>query len=204
MDRVKKSFGSGACLGLLALALSACAGSQQPAASSRATGSVRAMPLDLSLALKMARDMRRAGHPDEAIGLLQLNIAHGEPDPELLIELGRLQIAAGRPQEAEAMLTEALRQVPDHMDANHVMAIALDRQNRPEAARPYYHRALAHEPENANLLNNLGLSLALAGDGAGAVEILERAAALSPASAQITANLRFLQSIVAPLPSAGG
>ena len=60
---------------------------------------------------------------------------------------------------------------------------------------PSYERASVLSPGNARILNNLALSRAMAGDRETAIQLLERAAALPSAPAQVRANLQLIAQL---------
>lgn len=191
MGRVKESFGAPVRYGIVLLLVAGCSGAGGQAPAPIAAGQTA------TLALKVAQDFRQAGYPEEGIAVLTPVLQGRDVGAEMLVELGRLEIAAGRPGPATKALAQALARDADNVAANHMMALALDRQGQPEAARPYYERALARVPDSPAILNNLGLSLALAGEREGALAVLRRAAALPEAPSQIRANLALVDALPA-------
>lgn len=201
---IKKICASWALCGVLALVLAGCSGTdRQMDAAGAADGLGR--HTEAALMLGMARELRRAGRPDDGIALLAPSAQSAGAGAELLVEMGRLEIAAGRPERAVTALEGALRRNPMDIDANHMMAVALDRQGRPESARAYYDRALRGAPDDPRILNNFGLSVAMAGDPASAAEILRRASSRPTASArQIGSNLALIEQLAAGPPTSAG
>jgi tetratricopeptide (TPR) repeat protein len=103
---------------------------------------------------------------------------------------GRALLEHGYVQEAIAELSIAATQVgPLLVEANNLLGIAYDRAGRHRDAVEAYNRALAFAPRDANVIANLGYSLYLADDFAGALKRLRQAAKLSPGQPVIYNNL---------------
>jgi len=75
------------------------------------------------------------------------------------------------------------------------VGVARDRLGRHAKARMSYQAAQTLSPENVAILNNLALSWALDGDLTRATAILERAAKLPGATAQIRQNLALVHGL---------
>jgi Flp pilus assembly protein TadD len=103
---------------------------------------------------------------------------------------GRALLEHGYVQESIAELTVAATQPgPDLVEANNLLGIAYDRIGWHKQAAEAYNRALTVAPKDANVLANLGYSLYLANDYAGALRRLRQAAKLSPGQPVIYNNL---------------
>ncbi len=103
---------------------------------------------------------------------------------------GRALLEHGYVQEAVAELTIAATQVgPGLVEANNLLGIAYDRIGRHKQAVEAYNRALTIAPKDPNVIANLGYSLYLADDYAGALKRLKQAAKLSPGQPVIYNNL---------------
>lgn len=103
---------------------------------------------------------------------------------------GRADLAAGRGAQAEVVYAAMVADAPDSAPAHGGLAISLDLQGRHTAAQAEYRKALALS-DTAATRANLGLSLAMAGDGAGALEMLRPLAADPAATAKTRHNLAF-------------
>jgi len=79
------------------------------------------------------------------------------------IPLARALLAHKRPDEALEVLDNVLRAVPGDLRALNAKGVALDSEGRHREAQALYRQALAAEPANPILRNNLRLSLALDG-----------------------------------------
>ena len=78
-----------------------------------------------------------------------------------------------------------------------MLGISCDRMGRHDEARAHYEKAAGLSPGNARILNNLALSRAMAGDLETGLQLLERAATLPAAPAQVQANLQLIARIKA-------
>lgn len=147
---------------------------------------------DADVVTGIARNLRYSGRTAEAVVALENSLQQLGDRLDLLVELGKQHVAAGKPELAVDPLLRATRLAPNRWEPVHVLGIAYDRMDRHEDARDWYERALAMSPGNAGILNNMALSRAMAGDRETALQLLERAAALPSASAQVRANLQLV------------
>jgi Flp pilus assembly protein TadD len=103
---------------------------------------------------------------------------------------GRALLEHGYVQEAVAELTVAATQVgPGLVEANNLLGIAYDRMGWHTQAAEAYNRALVVAPKDPVVIANLGYSLYLADDYAGALRRLRQAAKLAPGTPAIYNNL---------------
>ena len=84
-------------------------------------------------------------------------------DTDVLIELARVQLAAGNPQAALANLDIAIKRKPRDISVITARGIALDGLSRHAEAQEAYRFGLSMNPTDFALLSNLGLSLGLSG-----------------------------------------
>ena len=152
-------------------------------------------PEDKALALVLARDLRYAGEAPVAADLLQQVIARSGRDPALVAELGKAWLASGRESLALKTLEEATVLAPTAWDVHSAYGVALDSAARFAEAQAAYGRALALSPDNPEVLNNLGLSQAMAGNLADAVATLKTAEDQPRASMQVRQNLALLLTL---------
>jgi len=102
----------------------------------------------------------------------------GNPTTEF--QLGRGLAAAGKDEEAEPHLKEALRLDPQLSGGAQELAMVLQRLGRQEESIPLFEQTIAQEPKNAQALTNLGLALTETGKAKDAVPYLLRALAETP------------------------
>jgi protein O-GlcNAc transferase len=96
------------------------------------------------------------------------------------MELGRGLAAAGRDEEAEPPLREALKIDPKLPGGALELAMALQRMGKEEESIPLFQQALAANPKDAQTLTNLGLALTETGKAKDAVPYFNQALAQTP------------------------
>jgi len=103
---------------------------------------------------------------------------------------GRALLEHGYVPEAISNLSVAATQVgPGLVEANNLLGIAYDRVGWHKQAAEAYNRALTVAPKDPSVIANLGYSLYLANDYAGALKRLKQAAKLAPGQPVIYNNL---------------
>lgn len=152
-------------------------------------------PDDPATVLALARDLRYAGEAQTAADLLQQTIGQTGRDPALVAELGKAWLASGREGLALKTLEEATTLAPDAWDVHSAYGVALDSAARFDEAQAAYARALVLSPNNPVVLNNLGLSQAMAGRLADAVATLKTAEEQPQAGVQVRQNLALLLAL---------
>ena len=75
------------------------------------------------------------------------------------------------------------------------IAVTLDREGKHAAAQEKYRQGLKMDQNNLSLINNLGLSLAMAGEYAGAIRMLTRAVAHPKATGRQRRNLAWVYEL---------
>jgi len=146
-------------------------------------------PGDLEAALKLSAAVRKMGNPGRAIEITQTTRALYPSDPYLMAEYAAALIASERAFDAMPILNEGLSKTPTYGRLWSLKGAALDQQERYAEARQHYDRALRITPNDPNVMANLGLSHALAGDPATAEQWLRRAASMPNASNSVRQNL---------------
>jgi len=159
-------------------------------------------PNDKAVVLGLSRSLRQLMRPREAQGVLRRALQTAPKDPELLIEMAKIQLALGEAMEAVENLTAAEPLKPGAWDVQVALGIAYDRVGLYEEAERRYRRALELSPENAVALNNFGLSLAQANRLDEAIKVLERATHLPEATNQMRQNLALLHAMKGDLAAA--
>ena len=106
---------------------------------------------------------------------------------------GKQQLSGGYAGLAVVAFQRAIRLNPLSIAAMNGIGAAYDELKRYDIAQRYYRQALQLAPRSADTLNNIAVSLQLAGDPT-AREWFERAAQADPANITITANLALSRS----------
>ena len=146
-------------------------------------------PADLEAAVNLAATVRKMGNPGKAVEITQTTRALYPTDPYLTAEYAAALIASERGEEAIEPLDSALRTAPGYARLWSLKGAALDQLEKYDFARQHYMRALKITPNDPNVMANLGLSYALAGDPKTAETWLRRAAAQPGAGSHIQQNL---------------
>ena len=146
-------------------------------------------PSDLESAIKLAAAVRKLGNASRAVEITQTSLAIHPRDPYLLAEHAAALIADERALDAMPIIDSGLRLAPQYARLWSLKGAALDQTEDYGQAQRYYARALQITPNDPNILANVGLSHALAGDPATAETWLRRAVAMPGAGAGVRRNL---------------
>jgi len=145
-------------------------------------------PADLEAAVKLASAVRRMGNPSKALEITQTSRAMFPSDPYLMAEHSASLIALERGSEALKPLDTAIHAAPNYARLWSLKGAALDQTGQYDVARKHYEKGLKLSPHDPNIMANMGLSFALAGDPATAEKWLKQAAFHPDASAGIKQN----------------
>ncbi|MDQ2640901.1 MAG: tetratricopeptide repeat protein [Pseudomonadota bacterium] len=132
-----------------------------PARAVQAYGLLAGSPLELSARTSAARLMLREGAGADGLRLLD-EFADANPDRELETGLARahLQVEAKDLKGALATLDSLTKRFPDHPDVEYTRATVLESGGRTRDALTQFDRALKRRPEDPQLLNAYGYTLA--------------------------------------------
>lgn len=114
-------------------------------------------PSSINANVQMGRVHYDRGETAKAIGRYQKALEMAPDFPEALIGLQAALAAAGRKEEAFAILSRALELRPDDSDANYNMGVFLTERGDNAGARRRFEAALAVKPNNASAHFNLGV-----------------------------------------------
>jgi tetratricopeptide (TPR) repeat protein len=146
-------------------------------------------PGDASLWLLLGRSRALLGRVDLAEEALRRGIDLAPDDSAGYYYLGRLYDEINLPARAVTMLEKALQLSPSFIDAARDLGSALLHQGDAERAAEVLANAHALAPDDAGLLNNLGVAERQAGRLADARGSFERALALAEGSRAAAVNL---------------
>ena len=136
-------------------------------------------PTNLLLGLSYAENLGKIGQVDAQISVLK-SLANSHPqDASLQTKVGKQLLAAGRAGEATEMLARAAAQPNVDWKSLSALGSAYDQQGNYAKARESYAKALALQPGELSIENNMAMSFALQGKLPQAEKIL-RAAILQP------------------------
>jgi Flp pilus assembly protein TadD len=120
----------------------------------------------------MAENFERFDKNDHAIHAYQALLENQPKNSEASYRLAKLQLDEGYEHEALQTVQVALEHEPNEPRLMNVIGVIKDQQGDHDTAQFYYREALALQPDNVSISNNLGLSLALSGKGEQAVAVL--------------------------------
>ena len=81
-----------------------------------------------------------------------------EQKADLQIAVARSFESQGRMDDAKRLYLQVIESLPEHTEANHRLALLLDRKGECAAAEPYYRRIIELKPEDAEWRCDLGYS----------------------------------------------
>lgn len=153
-------------------------------------------PEDAGAALDYAKALRHADFANQAATILMPFARENEAIPGLKSEMAAIELALGNFDSAEEFGKQAVRQDPTDYIAYQNLGIALDaKQMHPEAERAFRKALENWQGDPTVIMNNLALNLASQNFVDEAVEILEKAKALSPDRMEIERNLRIVRTM---------
>lgn len=152
-------------------------------------------PNDKAITLALARNLRFAGNPQQAIAVLNGSGVPQAGDAMSLLELGKDYLAADQLNLAKPTLERAKQYAPLNWEVLSTLGVVYDYEGQYDEAQEQYEAALFVDPDNATVLNNKALSLAQEGDLAAAVAVMQLATDQPEASAQTRQNLALLMAL---------
>lgn len=152
-------------------------------------------PEDKKITLALARNLRFAGNPQQAIAVLNGANASQTGDAMTLLELGKDYLAADQLNLAKPTLERAKAAAPLNWEILSALGVVYDYEGKYDVAQEQYEAALFLDPDNPTILNNKALSLAQEGQLDEAVKVMELAIDQPTASAQARQNLALLMAL---------
>lgn len=153
-----------------------------------------------------ARNLRYSGEVDSALEVI--SIYEGELkkagvektsgeilSPAVLLEFSKSSISNKNPDIAITKLKKLVDSGVKDWEIYSVLGIAYDYKNDFDKAMDAYKDALEISPDNTDVINNMGLSLALSGDIYGATEIFEELVKGVDSKPQYRQNLAILLAL---------
>ncbi|MGH6894800.1 MAG: tetratricopeptide repeat protein [Dongiaceae bacterium] len=152
-------------------------------------------PEDKTVTLALARNLRFAGSPQQAIAVLNSGNASQSGDAMTLLELGKDYLAADQLNLAKPTLERAKTAAPLNWEILSALGVVYDYEGKYKLAQDQYDAALFLAPDNPTILNNKALSLAQEGRLDDAVTTMQLAIDQPEASAQARQNLALLMAL---------
>ena len=154
----------------------------------------QADPKNVSKGLAYADGLESVGQKDEALSVYQ-KLSEADPANDKLAGVyGRKLVAAGKSQQGIPVLESAEQQGNTDWRVMSALGSAYDQQGLYQKAREQYSKALAADPQNLAVMNNLAMSYALDGNLKEAERELRAADALprSKSEPRIRQNLALV------------
>ncbi|MGH1402909.1 MAG: tetratricopeptide repeat protein [Alphaproteobacteria bacterium] len=151
---------------------------------------------DPDAALAYAQSLRQANHLNRADIVLEPFTRDDTVYAGVNTEMSMIKLAMGDYDMAEKFAKDAILQDAADYEAYQNLGISLDaKEMHPEAERAF-RKGLEHwQGDPTTIMNNLALNLATQGFIDEAVEVLERAKALSPNRIELERNLRIIRTL---------
>jgi Flp pilus assembly protein TadD len=151
-------------------------------------------PEDPETLMKVATILKKMNRREAAAETYGALLAQHPRHQEARYSLGKLYMETGETALASIQFNHAMRDYPEDPRAYNALGILRDQEGEHEAAQGLYRLALARDPGNNSVRNNLGLSLALDGKRDEAIDVLAELA-VDPTANQTT--LRNLEAAYA-------
>lgn len=147
-------------------------------------------------ALAYARGLRQANYLNRAALILEPFAQQQDAASGVKTEMSMIQLGIDNYDAAESYAKEAIIQNPEDYQAYQNLGIALDAKEMHTEAERAFRKGLEYwEGDPTTIMNNLALNLATQGFIDEAIEVLERAKALSPDRIEIERNLRIIRTL---------
>ena len=156
---------------------------------------VRAQPKNVQAMRRLGDVLLRQERPREASEAYMGALRQAYGDREASIGYAKSMIAIGRMEAAMAHVEPLLEKYPEDLKVINLAAVVHDMQGNHAEAAKLYRRGLFIDPGSVSMNNNLGLSLALAGDAEGALGILKPLAEGAESTARIRQNLALAYGV---------
>lgn len=159
-------------------------------------------PQNPEAAVRYSSALRKIGSTRESVKVMSKAATRAPQNPDVNVELGKALVEDGRAFEAVRYFETALAARHDDWRALSAYGVALDQIGEHEMARLKYDAALRISPDAVSVMSNKGLSYALSGDLAQAVDTLRGAVTNRRGDARIRQNLALVLAIKGDLKEA--
>jgi Flp pilus assembly protein TadD len=149
-------------------------------------------PRDLKAAINYAKNLKAAGHKEQALGVLQgASTFHGS-NRELASEYGRVALDVGQAGLAQKLLEAADDPANPDWKVISARGTAHAKQGDYASAIPLYERALLLSPNQPSVVSNLAMAHAASGDAPRAESMLRQVAEAPNSDAKVRQNLSLV------------
>lgn len=160
-------------------------------------------PMEIEATLGLARNLRWAGQAARALSVLEKAPTSFKDDGRYQAELGKVHLILGDSSAGVRELDGAATKVGNDWRLYSALGIALDYQQSYPQAEVAYRKALEMCPDDAAVMNNLGISQGLSGNLDRAILTLQDALELDGHKAKIQRNLKLFKDARDLCPSCG-
>jgi len=153
-------------------------------------------PDDAAVATGFGQALREDEQFTRARQVLLPHTTGDDAYPDAVMELSMVQLSLGQYKEAELTARKAVELDPESGRAYLALGTALDAQNYHEQAEVAFRRGIDKwKGDPAPIMNNLALNLASQNKLDQAIDMLEKAKAISPGRMEIERNLRIINTL---------
>jgi Flp pilus assembly protein TadD len=154
----------------------------------------QANPGDVKKGLAYANALESIGRTEQQLSVYAQLVQHNADNAKLAGVYGRKLVSAGRSEEAIPVLERAEASADADWRIYSALGSAYDQQGLYQKARAQYDKALAADPQNLSVMNNIGMSYALEGNLKQAEATLRQADSLprSKSEPRIRQNLALV------------
>jgi Flp pilus assembly protein TadD len=142
-------------------------------------------PRNVGALVRQGTALAQLNQPEAAMEAYQRALAVDAACGSALLGLGRLQLSRGSAADAERSFTKLLQAEPNNTMALNNLGVALDLQDRHDAAQQAYGKLLRIAPNDRAGAVNLALSLSLTGQADRSVTMLRGPASGTDATARV-------------------
>jgi len=157
-------------------------------------GLVHERPGEIEATLGLARNLRWAGHINDAANVLAAHEITFGTQPRFLAELGKVRLIQGKALQGVALLERATAGGTNDWRLYSALGIGNDYLERYTKAETAYKKALEMCPDDSAVMNNLGVSQGLSGRVDRAIFTLQDALSYGQHTDKIGKNLKLFQN----------
>lgn len=156
-------------------------------------------PNDSFVAARYAKALRESGDLNTAETIIRGALSSSTPSTLAYTEMGALQLEKGNVKDAENFARKATNVDAKNFRAWHVLAIALDAQEKHPEAETAFRKALSiWQGDTVPVMNNLALNLAAQGYTDQALQLLNKIKEKAPNRTDIERNIRIIRTLNEP------
>jgi len=132
--------------------------------TAEAANAWRENPQSVRHAVTYARQLDASGNRDAVIKVLETTLTHNPDDAKLVAYLGKELVLSGRAKAGIEQLNKAIAAGENNWKVYSALGSAYDQTSEYSKARAAYQNALAQQPQQVSIHNNIGMSYILEGN----------------------------------------